>query len=72
MVRYIGPTLPSLIELKAIRLESQHEGNEYDEGDVAQEEVQDEERDVAKQDDGTTKVEWRDDDEPNFEEEEAE
>ena len=54
--------------MKAIRLESQHEGD--DEGDVAQEEVQDEERDVAKQDDGTTKVEWSDDDEPNFEEEE--
>ena len=35
-----------------------------------QEEAQDEERDVPNQDDGTAVVEWSDDDEQNFEEEE--
>ena len=47
---YDGAMLPSLIEMKAIRIESQHEGD--DEGDVVQEEAQDEERDVPNQDDG--------------------
>ena len=54
-VWYEGPMLPSLIEMKAIRLESQHEGD--DEGDVVQEEAQDEERDVPNQDNGTAVVE---------------